>query len=49
MCIDGSFYGSYQNSLYYMYDKVPVNGIVIFDDVFTAGWTSRRNTCCRRS
>jgi len=33
--IDGNFYDSYQDALYYMYDKVPIGGIVIFDDVYT--------------
>jgi len=32
--VDGNFYSSYQDVLYAMYDKVPVGGIVIFDDVF---------------
>jgi len=32
--IDSSFYDSYQDALYYLYPKVPVGGIVIFDDVF---------------
>jgi len=33
--VDGNFYDSYQDSLYYMYGKVPVGGIVIFDDVMS--------------
>merc|ERR1711977_124406 len=33
--IDGNFYDSYADALYYGYDKVPVGGIVIFDDVFS--------------
>mmetsp|Transcript_33325 Transcript_33325/g.37875 ORF Transcript_33325/g.37875 Transcript_33325/m.37875 type:complete len:153 (-) Transcript_33325:28-486(-) len=32
--IDGNFYDSYQDALYYGYPKVPVGGIIIFDDVF---------------
>lgn len=32
--VDGNFYSSYQDVLYAMYDKVPMGGIVIFDDVF---------------
>ena len=30
--IDGNFYDSHQDALYYLYDFVPVGGIVIFDD-----------------
>ena len=33
--IDGNFYDSYADALYYGYEKVPVGGIVIFDDVFS--------------
>lgn len=33
--IDGNFYDSYQDALYYGYEKVPVGGIVIFDDVMS--------------
>lgn len=33
--VDGNFYDSYQDVLYAFYDKVPVGGIVIFDDVFS--------------
>ena len=33
--IDGNFYDSYQDALYYMYESVPVGGIVIFDDIFS--------------
>jgi O-methyltransferase len=33
--VDGNFYGSYQDAMYNLYDKVPVGGIVIFDDVFS--------------
>jgi len=32
--IDSNFYDSYQDALYYLYPKVPVGGIVIFDDVY---------------
>ena len=42
------FYDSYQDLLYYTYEKVPVGGIVIFDDIMghaarscSVGWTSR--------
>jgi hypothetical protein len=31
--IDGNFYDSYQDSLYYLYPMVPIGGIIIFDDV----------------
>merc|ERR1719440_2615639 len=30
--LDGNFYDSYQDSFYYLYDRVPVGGYVIFDD-----------------
>jgi len=33
--IDGNFYDSYHDALYYGYEKVPVGGIVIFDDVMS--------------
>jgi len=33
--IDGNFYDSYQDALYYAYGKVPIGGIVIFDDVMS--------------
>jgi len=33
--VDGNFYDSYQDALYYMYPSVPVGGIIIFDDVFS--------------
>ncbi|CAB9517962.1 O-methyltransferase [Seminavis robusta] len=33
--VDGNFYDSYQSSMYSLYAKVPVGGIVIFDDVFS--------------
>jgi O-methyltransferase len=33
--IDGNFYDSYQDAMYYMYEAVPVGGIVIFDDIFS--------------
>ena len=32
--VDGNFYSSYQGVMYAMYDKVPVEGIVIVDGVF---------------
>lgn len=31
--IDGNFYDSYQDALYYLYPLVPVGGWVIFDDI----------------
>ncbi len=31
--VDGNFYDSFQDAMYYLYPKVPVGGIVIFDDV----------------
>ena len=33
--IDGNFYDSYQDAMYYLYEKVPVGGVVIFDDVMS--------------
>ena len=33
--IDGNFYDSYQDAMYYLYPLVPKGGIIIFDDVFT--------------
>jgi len=33
--VDGNFYDSYQDALYYGYEKVPVGGIIIFDDVMS--------------
>ena len=30
--IDGNFYDSHQDALYYLYDFVPVGGVIIFDD-----------------
>merc|ERR1719220_2958792 len=33
--IDGNFYDSYQDALYYMYPQVPVGGLVIWDDVMS--------------
>lgn len=30
--IDGNFYDSYQDAMYYLYDRVPTGGYVIFDD-----------------
>ena len=33
--IDGNFYDSYQDAMYYLYERVPVGGYVIFDDIMT--------------
>ena len=33
--VDANFYDSYQDAMYYLYENVPVGGIVIFDDVMT--------------
>jgi len=33
--IDGNFYDSYSDALYYGYENVPVGGIIIFDDVMS--------------
>ena len=33
--VDGNFYDSYQDAMYYLYPNVPVGGIVIFDDVMS--------------
>jgi len=33
--VDGNFYDSYHDALYYGYEKVPVGGIIIFDDVMS--------------
>jgi O-methyltransferase len=33
--IDGNFYDSYQDAMYWLYEKVPIGGIVIFDDIFS--------------
>ena len=33
--VDGNFYDSYQDAMYFLYENVPVNGIVIFDDVLS--------------
>jgi len=33
--VDGNFYDSYQDAMYYLYDRVPVGGYVIFDDIFS--------------
>lgn len=33
--IDGNYYDSYQDALYYLYPHVPVGGIIIFDDVMS--------------
>jgi len=35
--VDGNFYDSYQDAMYYLYERVPVGGIVIFDDVMSHG------------
>lgn len=32
--VDGNFYDSYQDAFYYLYEKVPIGGIVILDDVY---------------
>merc|ERR1719453_2823701 len=31
--VDGNFYDSYQDAMYYLYERVPVGGYVIFDDL----------------
>lgn len=33
--VDGNFYDSYQDAMYYMYDVVRIGGIMIFDDVMS--------------
>jgi len=33
--VDGNFYDSYQDAVYYMYESVPEGGIIIFDDVMS--------------
>jgi O-methyltransferase len=33
--IDGNFYDSYQDAMYYLYEMVPVGGFVIFDDILS--------------
>ena len=33
--VDGNFYDSYQDAMYYLYERVPVGGYVIFDDVMS--------------
>ena len=33
--VDGNFYDSYQDAMYYMYDFVSIGGIIIFDDVMS--------------
>ena len=33
--VDGNFYDSYQDAMYYMYESVPLGGIIIFDDVLS--------------
>jgi hypothetical protein len=33
--IDGNYYDSYQDALYYLYPLVPVGGVVIFDDILS--------------
>jgi hypothetical protein len=35
--IDGNFYDSYQDAMYNLYEKVPVGGIVVFDDISSSG------------
>jgi hypothetical protein len=39
--VDGNFYDSYQDAMYYLYEKVPVGGIVIFDDVYSSSDVKR--------
>ena len=33
--IDGNFYDSYQDAMYYLYERVPVGGYIIWDDILT--------------
>mmetsp|Transcript_42229 Transcript_42229/g.82878 ORF Transcript_42229/g.82878 Transcript_42229/m.82878 type:complete len:351 (+) Transcript_42229:37-1089(+) len=33
--VDGNFYDSYQDALYYGYEKISIGGIIIFDDVMS--------------
>lgn len=33
--IDGNFYSSYQDAMYFLYDRVPLGGYVIFDDILS--------------
>ena len=33
--VDGNFYDSYQDAMYYLYERVPVGGYVIFDDIMS--------------
>jgi len=33
--VDGNFYDPYQDAMYFLYESVPVDGIVIFDDVLS--------------
>jgi len=33
--VDGNFYDSYQDAMYYLYERVPIGGYVIFDDVMS--------------
>lgn len=33
--VDGNFYDSYQDAMYYMYESVSLGGYVIFDDVYS--------------
>lgn len=33
--IDGNFYGSYQEAMYHLYERVPLGGYIIFDDVLS--------------
>lgn len=32
---------AHQDTLYYLYDKVPLSGFVIFDDVMSQVWRAR--------
>ena len=33
--VDGNFYDSYQDAMYYLYESVSLGGYVIYDDVFS--------------
>jgi len=33
--VDGNFYDSYQDAMYYLYESVEIGGIVIFDDIMS--------------
>ena len=39
--IDGNFYESYEDAMYYLYELVPVGGIVIWDDYGSSGSVKR--------